>query len=92
MASCPRPGQAKTVSTTNEPVTRLPSITPANVNGVIKDGPVEGYLQGPPSHWIEELQRLHGEFRFDGFVLWADGDMVEQIGRFAAEVAPAVAR
>ena len=64
----------------------------ANVNGVIKDGPIEGYLKGPPSHWAEELQRLHGEFRFDGFVLWAEGDMVEQIGRFAAEVAPAVAR
>jgi alkanesulfonate monooxygenase SsuD/methylene tetrahydromethanopterin reductase-like flavin-dependent oxidoreductase (luciferase family) len=62
----------------------------ANVNGVIHDGPVAGYLQGPPSHWIEELQRLRDEFRFDGFVLWADGDMVEQIGRFAAEVAPAV--
>jgi alkanesulfonate monooxygenase SsuD/methylene tetrahydromethanopterin reductase-like flavin-dependent oxidoreductase (luciferase family) len=63
----------------------------ANVNGVIQDGPVQGFLNGPPEHWAEELQRLHAEFRFDGFVLWAEGDMVEQIGRFAAEVAPAVA-
>jgi alkanesulfonate monooxygenase SsuD/methylene tetrahydromethanopterin reductase-like flavin-dependent oxidoreductase (luciferase family) len=62
----------------------------ANVNGVIADGPVTGYLKGPPSHWIEELTRLRDEFGFDGFVLWSEGDMIEQIGRFAAEVAPAL--
>jgi alkanesulfonate monooxygenase SsuD/methylene tetrahydromethanopterin reductase-like flavin-dependent oxidoreductase (luciferase family) len=62
----------------------------ANVNGVIADGPVTGYLKGPPSHWVEELQRLRDEFGFDGFVLWSEGDMIEQIGRFAAEVAPAL--
>ncbi len=26
----------------------------------------------------------------DGFLLWSKGDMREQIGRFAAEVAPAL--
>jgi alkanesulfonate monooxygenase SsuD/methylene tetrahydromethanopterin reductase-like flavin-dependent oxidoreductase (luciferase family) len=62
----------------------------ANVKGEIADGPVIGYLHGPPSHWIEELSRLRDEFRFDGFVLWSEGDMIEQIGRFAAEVAPAL--
>jgi alkanesulfonate monooxygenase SsuD/methylene tetrahydromethanopterin reductase-like flavin-dependent oxidoreductase (luciferase family) len=62
----------------------------ANVNGAIADGPVTGYLQGPPSHWIEELSRLRDDFGFDGFLLWSDGDMIEQIGRFAAEVAPAL--
>jgi len=62
----------------------------ANVNGVIADGPVEGWLRGPPEHWAEELTRLTLEFGFDGFVLWADGDMEEQIGRFGAEVAPAL--
>jgi alkanesulfonate monooxygenase SsuD/methylene tetrahydromethanopterin reductase-like flavin-dependent oxidoreductase (luciferase family) len=62
----------------------------ANVNGVIADGPVTGYLKGPPAHWIEELARLRDEFGFDGFVLWSEGDMIEQIERFAAEVAPSL--
>jgi alkanesulfonate monooxygenase SsuD/methylene tetrahydromethanopterin reductase-like flavin-dependent oxidoreductase (luciferase family) len=62
----------------------------ANVNGVIADGPVEGWLRGPPSHWIEELGALHESYGFDGFVLWSEGDMEEQIGRLAAEVAPAL--
>ena len=60
----------------------------ANVNGVIADGPVTGYLHGPPAHWVEELSRLRDEYGFDGFVLWSEGDMIEQIGRFAAEVCP----
>jgi alkanesulfonate monooxygenase SsuD/methylene tetrahydromethanopterin reductase-like flavin-dependent oxidoreductase (luciferase family) len=62
----------------------------ANVNGVIADGPVEGWLRGPAEHWIAELGALHAEHGFDGFVLWSDGDMTEQIGRLAAEVAPAL--
>jgi alkanesulfonate monooxygenase SsuD/methylene tetrahydromethanopterin reductase-like flavin-dependent oxidoreductase (luciferase family) len=62
----------------------------ANVNGVIADGPVTGYLHGPPSHWAEELARLRDRYGFDGFVLWSERDMIEQIGRFAAEVAPAL--
>jgi alkanesulfonate monooxygenase SsuD/methylene tetrahydromethanopterin reductase-like flavin-dependent oxidoreductase (luciferase family) len=62
----------------------------ANVNGEIADGPVTGYLHGPPAHWIEELARLRDDYGFDGFVLWSEGDMIEQIGRFAAEVAPAL--
>jgi alkanesulfonate monooxygenase SsuD/methylene tetrahydromethanopterin reductase-like flavin-dependent oxidoreductase (luciferase family) len=62
----------------------------ANVNGVIADGPVTGYLKGPPSHWVEELERLRDEFGFDGFVLWSERDMIEQIGRFATEVCPAL--
>jgi alkanesulfonate monooxygenase SsuD/methylene tetrahydromethanopterin reductase-like flavin-dependent oxidoreductase (luciferase family) len=62
----------------------------ANVNGVIADGPVEGWLRGPPEHWVAELGALAADHGFDGFVLWSDGDMTEQIGRFAAEVAPAL--
>jgi alkanesulfonate monooxygenase SsuD/methylene tetrahydromethanopterin reductase-like flavin-dependent oxidoreductase (luciferase family) len=60
----------------------------ANVNGTIADGPVRGWLDGPPEHWAEELGALARDHGFDGFVLWAEGDMVEQIGRLAAEVAP----
>jgi alkanesulfonate monooxygenase SsuD/methylene tetrahydromethanopterin reductase-like flavin-dependent oxidoreductase (luciferase family) len=62
----------------------------ANVNGVIADGSVEGWLRGPAEHWVAELGALATDHGFDGFVLWSDGDMTEQIGRFAAEVAPAL--
>jgi alkanesulfonate monooxygenase SsuD/methylene tetrahydromethanopterin reductase-like flavin-dependent oxidoreductase (luciferase family) len=62
----------------------------ANVNGVIADGPVEDWLRGPPEHWVAELGALAADHGFDGFLLWSDGDMTEQIGRFAAEVAPAL--
>ena len=62
----------------------------ANVNGVIADGPVTGWLHGPPEHWVAELGALASDHGFDGFVLWSEGEMVEQIGRFAAEVAPAL--
>jgi alkanesulfonate monooxygenase SsuD/methylene tetrahydromethanopterin reductase-like flavin-dependent oxidoreductase (luciferase family) len=60
----------------------------ANVNGVIEDGPVKGWLRGPPEHWVEGLGALRADFGFDGFVLSSDGEMTEQIGRLAAEVAP----
>jgi len=60
----------------------------ANVNGAIVDGPVQEWLRGPPEHWVEELGALHAEHGFDGFVLWSDAPMVEQIGRLATEVAP----
>jgi alkanesulfonate monooxygenase SsuD/methylene tetrahydromethanopterin reductase-like flavin-dependent oxidoreductase (luciferase family) len=62
----------------------------ANVNGTIADGPVRGWLDGPPEHWVEELGALVADHGFDGFVLWSEGEMTEQIGRLAAEVAPAL--
>jgi alkanesulfonate monooxygenase SsuD/methylene tetrahydromethanopterin reductase-like flavin-dependent oxidoreductase (luciferase family) len=62
----------------------------ANVNGVIADGPVQDWLRGPPEHWVAELGALAADHGFDGFLLWSDGDMTEQIGRLAAEVAPAL--
>jgi alkanesulfonate monooxygenase SsuD/methylene tetrahydromethanopterin reductase-like flavin-dependent oxidoreductase (luciferase family) len=63
----------------------------ANVNGVITDGPVAGFLHGPPEHWAETLRRLHDEHRFDAFILWAEGDMTEQIARLAHDVKPLLA-
>lgn len=33
----------------------------ANLNGEIIDGPVRGWLEGPPEHWIEELGALASE-------------------------------
>jgi alkanesulfonate monooxygenase SsuD/methylene tetrahydromethanopterin reductase-like flavin-dependent oxidoreductase (luciferase family) len=62
----------------------------ANVNGVIEDGPVRGPLHGPPETWIESLGALRDLCGFEAFVLWGEGDMVEQIGRFANEVVPAL--
>ena len=62
----------------------------ANVNGVIADGPVRGPLHGPPATWIETLGALRELCGFDALVLWGEGDMVEQIERFATEVVPAL--
>ena len=57
----------------------------ANLGGEITDGPVTGWLHGPPSHWIEELAALRDEYGFDGFLVGSD-----QVARFAAEVVPAL--
>jgi alkanesulfonate monooxygenase SsuD/methylene tetrahydromethanopterin reductase-like flavin-dependent oxidoreductase (luciferase family) len=62
----------------------------ANVSGRILDGPAQGLFEGPPEDWVEQLVRMHAEYGFDGFVLWADGDQREQIERFGREIAPAV--
>jgi alkanesulfonate monooxygenase SsuD/methylene tetrahydromethanopterin reductase-like flavin-dependent oxidoreductase (luciferase family) len=63
----------------------------ANLNGTITDGEHESWLHGPPEHWVDELLRLNREFRFDGFVMWADNaDPLGQTERFATEVAPRV--
>jgi alkanesulfonate monooxygenase SsuD/methylene tetrahydromethanopterin reductase-like flavin-dependent oxidoreductase (luciferase family) len=61
-----------------------------NVAGTIDDGPVRERLHGPPEHWVETLTGFAVELGFGAFVLWPDGDVVEQVERFAAEVAPAV--
>jgi alkanesulfonate monooxygenase SsuD/methylene tetrahydromethanopterin reductase-like flavin-dependent oxidoreductase (luciferase family) len=62
----------------------------ANVSGEVLDGPVTEWLKGPSEHWIEELTRLATEYGFDGFVLSPAEGSLEQIERFATEVAPAV--
>jgi alkanesulfonate monooxygenase SsuD/methylene tetrahydromethanopterin reductase-like flavin-dependent oxidoreductase (luciferase family) len=61
----------------------------ANVSGRIS-AERGGWLQGPPDHWAEELSRLATELGFDGFVVWSDGDPLEQTERLAREVAPAL--
>jgi alkanesulfonate monooxygenase SsuD/methylene tetrahydromethanopterin reductase-like flavin-dependent oxidoreductase (luciferase family) len=56
----------------------------ANVNGVITGGGHDGWLRGPAGHWVEELARLHAEFRFDGFIFWPDHeDVLGQTELFA---------
>jgi alkanesulfonate monooxygenase SsuD/methylene tetrahydromethanopterin reductase-like flavin-dependent oxidoreductase (luciferase family) len=62
----------------------------ANVGGRIADGEVNGWLDGPAEHWVEELTRLVSDYGFDGFVVSVGEDAAEQIERLGAEVAPAV--
>jgi alkanesulfonate monooxygenase SsuD/methylene tetrahydromethanopterin reductase-like flavin-dependent oxidoreductase (luciferase family) len=59
-----------------------------NVGGAITDGPVEELLRGPAEHWVEALGALRDDQGFDTFVLAPEGDVTEQIERFAKEIAP----
>jgi alkanesulfonate monooxygenase SsuD/methylene tetrahydromethanopterin reductase-like flavin-dependent oxidoreductase (luciferase family) len=61
-----------------------------NLMGAITDVPSDGSLQGPPSHWIEELTGFAGELGFDTFVFWPAEDPLRQLERFVAEVIPGV--
>jgi alkanesulfonate monooxygenase SsuD/methylene tetrahydromethanopterin reductase-like flavin-dependent oxidoreductase (luciferase family) len=61
-----------------------------NIGGTIADGPTTGLLHGPPEHWIETLTGFVLELDFDAFILWPEEDVLLQVERFAAEVAPAV--
>jgi alkanesulfonate monooxygenase SsuD/methylene tetrahydromethanopterin reductase-like flavin-dependent oxidoreductase (luciferase family) len=61
-----------------------------NLMGRITDGPAEQLLQGPVSHWVEELSGFALELGFDTFVFWPGEDGVSQLERFAAEVVPGV--
>jgi alkanesulfonate monooxygenase SsuD/methylene tetrahydromethanopterin reductase-like flavin-dependent oxidoreductase (luciferase family) len=64
----------------------------ANVNGLITDGEVTDFLDGPVDHWVETLSGLVRDYGFDGFVLWPKQDTLAQIERFGGEVVPAVRR
>ncbi len=61
----------------------------ANVNGTITDGPSEGFLHGPQDQWIDQLSMLALEHGVDTFILWSEGDPIEQTHRFA-ELTPVV--
>ncbi|SDT49334.1 LLM class flavin-dependent oxidoreductase [Jiangella sp. DSM 45060] len=58
-----------------------------NVGGAITDGVTEGYLAGPVSQWIDELNVLATEHRADVLVF---GGPPGQLRTFAEEVMPAV--
>jgi alkanesulfonate monooxygenase SsuD/methylene tetrahydromethanopterin reductase-like flavin-dependent oxidoreductase (luciferase family) len=45
---------------------------------------------GSPEQWAETLARYARELGFDTFVLWPVGDQLEEVERFAREVAPAL--
>ncbi|MGH8777147.1 MAG: LLM class flavin-dependent oxidoreductase [Jiangellaceae bacterium] len=59
-----------------------------NVNGVVTDGPSEGFLRGPVDQWADELTALAVDHRADTLVFWGDG--ADQLRRFAEDVVPAI--
>lgn len=61
----------------------------ANVNGAITDGPATGFLHGPPERWVDDLTTLAIDHRIEAFVLWPEGDLVEQTARFVEVAAMA---
>lgn len=64
-----------------------------NLFGFITDGDsggVSGDFQWPVARWVDELTRLVIEGGMDTFVFGPGADVVHQVERFAAEVAPAV--
>ena len=61
----------------------------ANVNGIITDGRSEGFLNGPADQWVDQLAGLAVENGIDTFILWSNGDPIEQARRFA-ELIPKV--
>jgi alkanesulfonate monooxygenase SsuD/methylene tetrahydromethanopterin reductase-like flavin-dependent oxidoreductase (luciferase family) len=61
-----------------------------NVNGVIRDGAPGELVDGPPEHWVETLSGFATDLGFDTFVFWPTESPVEQLERFARDVAPAL--
>lgn len=63
-----------------------------NVTGTVgRPGDAErGWFDGPPQAWIDQLVRLTREVGMTDYVFWPTGEPVEQVTRFAEEVAPAV--
>ena len=49
-----------------------------------------GFLDGPSTHWAEQLTELVLEQGFSSFILGPSGDIIASISQFADEVAPDV--
>lgn len=60
-----------------------------NVNGRFADSG-RGFLDGPSTHWAEQLAELVLEQGFSSFLLNPSGDIIASITQFADEVAPDV--
>ncbi len=60
-----------------------------NVSGSLRR-PRDGFLQGPPAVWVEQLAGLALDEGISGFVLMADADRPARPAPFAEEVAPGV--
>ena len=63
----------------------------ANVRGTITTGDGEGFVHGPPDQWVDQLASLALDHGVDTFILWPDGDPVEQTLRYA-ELIPTLRR
>lgn len=61
-----------------------------NVFGTITERTSHGFLNGPARQWIEELTELVLRHGMDTFVFGTPYDDINQIRRFAGDVAPAV--
>lgn len=61
-----------------------------NITGRFERRAGEGFLNGPPSHWAEQLTDLALRLGVSGFVLAPGGDPERDLRTFAEEVAPAV--
>ncbi|HLR94155.1 MAG TPA: LLM class flavin-dependent oxidoreductase [Jiangellaceae bacterium] len=62
-----------------------------NINGSFtgdRSGGAQGFLQGPPQAWVEQLAELTLTEGISGYILGTDS--ADDIRRFAAEVVPAV--
>jgi alkanesulfonate monooxygenase SsuD/methylene tetrahydromethanopterin reductase-like flavin-dependent oxidoreductase (luciferase family) len=61
-----------------------------NVMGRVGPGPVRQLLQGPASHWVDELTRFVLELGLQTFVFWPLEDPERQLEAFAEDVIPGV--
>lgn len=61
-----------------------------NLMGEITNGELRGYLEGPPAHWVDELNRLAHDYRMDTFIFAPKEPSEKQIRLFAEEVVPGV--
>ena len=62
-----------------------------NLSGAITDGDRgDDPLTGPVEHWVTTLSAWATDIGIDSFIFWAPDGSVDQVGRFALEVAPAV--
>lgn len=61
-----------------------------NVDGLITTGPFSGFLDGPVDHWAEALADLALRHGMDTFIFWPREAPLEQLRRFADDVAPRV--
>jgi len=61
-----------------------------NIGGRITDGESSGFLEGPIDQWVDQLTELTVDYGMDGYILGPGENPLEQLRRFAAEVAPRV--
>jgi hypothetical protein len=84
------PDQLAAMTRTLDAAARDAGRDPAEIRRVYNVMPGEGFLQGPPAVWAEQLTELALGQGVSGFVLGPGADPAGELRRFAEEVAPAV--